>query len=125
MRAGNGSLDAEKTRLQCRLTVSKRFETEKTIFQCRLRVRPWPLEAKSATANRKISVQVEGFEVARLILKNQDYSAGSRVLQWPLEPKSATANRKISVQVAGFEVARSRQEKSETPLISCDIRWQV
>ena len=74
-------------------------------------VRPWPLEAKSATANRKISVQVEGFEVARLMLKNQDFSAGSRVLQWPLEAKSATANRQISVQVAGFEVARSRQEK--------------
>ena len=83
-----------------------------------MRARPWPLEAKSATANRKISVQIEGFKVARLILKSQDYRAGSRVLQWPLEPKSATANRQISVQVEGFEAARLRQKNLQnTPSI--------
>ena len=100
------------------MTVSKSFETEKPRSQCRLRVRQWPLEAKSATASRQISVQVEAFEIISSIQKNRDYRAGSRILQWPLEPKSATANRQISVQVEGFEVVRLRQKKSKTLLVS-------
>ena len=63
LRARSGSLDAEKTICQGRLTVSKKFETEKPRFQSRLRARQLPLEAKRATVNRQISVQVEAFEM--------------------------------------------------------------